>query len=141
MDLIYGQEERLLPWALQRVGLESFHADARTISLEKDGKPVAVVVYDNFSSCDCNMHIASDGTKRWMNKSLLLAAFAYPFTQLGFKRVTGLVPESNLVALEFDKKLGFVFEGRHPHAHECGALISLGLYRSNCRFIPSEQRT
>lgn len=133
--LIYGEEDRLLPWALERIGLRDFRRDAFTIGLEKDGELVAVVVYDNFSSCDCNMHIASDGTGRWMNKSLLLAAFAYPFTQLNLRRVTGLVPAGNAQALAFDEHLGFVREGYHPHACEDGDLITLGLLRESCRFI------
>lgn len=135
-DVIYGQEDRLLPWAQERIGV-AFRRDAYTIGLEKDGALVAVVVYDNFSDIDCNMHIASDGTRAWMNKSLLLSAFAYPFTQLKFPRVTGLVPAENKLALEFDEHLGFVREGYHPKAGKNGGdIISLGMLRENCRFIP-----
>lgn len=134
--LIYGEEDRLLPWAQERIGV-SFRRDAYTIGLRKNGKVVAVVVFDNFSECDCNMHIASDGTRAWMNKSLLVSAFAYPFLQLRFNRVTGLVPAHNEAALAFDEHLGFVREGYHPKAGpEGGDLISLGMLRENCRFIP-----
>ena len=134
--LIYGEEDRLLPWAQERVGV-AFRRDAYAIGLEKAGQIVAVVVYDNFSECDCNMHIASDGTRAWMNKSLLVSAFAYPFLQLRFNRVTGLVPAHNEAALAFDEHLGFVREGYHPKAGpEGGDLISLGMLRENCRFIP-----
>lgn len=133
--LIYGKEETLLPWAKERIGI-NFRDDARTIGLEKDGSPVAVVVFDTFSDCDCCMHIASDGTKAWMNKTLLLATFAFPFTQLGFRRVTALVPAKNAAALAFDENIGFVREGYHPHACPDDDLISLGLLRENCRFIP-----
>lgn len=135
-QLIYGQEDRLLPWAQERIGV-AFRRDAYTLGLEKDGQLVAVVVWDNFSEGDCNMHIASDGTRAWMNKSLLVSAFAYPFLQLQLNRVTGLVPASNETALAFDEHLGFVREGYHPKAGPNGDdLISLGLLRENCRFIP-----
>lgn len=135
-SLIYGREDQLLPWAQERIGV-IFRTDAKTIGLERDGSLVAVVVYDGFSECDCNMHIASDGTRAWMSKSLLLSAFAYPFVQLGLLRVTGLVPASNEEALAFDENLGFVREGYHPKAGPAGAdLISLGLLREHCRFIP-----
>jgi RimJ/RimL family protein N-acetyltransferase len=133
--LIYGQEDRLLPWAAERVGVR-FRADAYTIGLERDGKIVAAVVYDTFNDVDCCMHIASDGTRGWMNKSLLLAAFAYPFIQLGLRRVTGMVPAKNTEALAFDEHIGFVREGYHPHALPDDDLVSLGLLRENCRFIP-----
>lgn len=134
--LIYGQEDTLLTWAQERIGV-TFRPDATTIGLEKDGALVAVVVYDGFSETDCNMHIASDGTRAWMNKALLLSAFAYPFVQLGLLRVTGLVPAHNAAALAFDEHLGFVREGYHPKAGPGGSdLISLGMLRDTCRFIP-----
>ena len=134
--VIYNQEDRHLPWAQARIGV-TFRDDAKTIGLDRDGEIRAVVVYDAFSECDCNMHIASDGTKAWMSKALLLSAFAYPFTQLGLLRLTGLVPADNQSALEFDQNIGFVREGYHPKAGPGGKdLISLGLLRENCRFIP-----
>lgn len=140
-NLIYGNEERLLPWAQERIGV-TFRRDAYTIGLERDGELVAVVVYDTFSQSDCNMHIASDGTKAWMNKELLVSAFAYPFLQLGLARVTGLVAASNEAALKFDEHLGFEREGYHRKAGPNGTdLISMGLLRESCRFIPKEYRT
>lgn len=139
-ELIYGQEHRLLPWALERIGLSDFKRDAYTIGLERDGEVVAVVVYDGFTDTDCNMHIASDGSGQWLNKALLVAAFAYPFTQLGLRRVTGLVPAHNAEALRFDEHLGFKREGYHPHALPDGDIISLGMIREDCRFIPKEHR-
>jgi RimJ/RimL family protein N-acetyltransferase len=133
--LIYGNEEKLLPWAQERIGV-TFRRDAYTIGLERNGALVAVVVFDSFSECDACMHIASDGTTAWMNKALLLHAFAYPFTKLGLLRVTGLVPADNQAALAFDENLGFVREGYHPKAGPGGKdLVSLGLLKENCRFV------
>ena len=120
----------------------TFRTDARTLGLERDGVLLAVVVFDNFGETDVCMHIASDGSKAWMSKSLLLGAFAYPFLQLGLLRVTGLVPADNEAALAFDENLGFVREGYHPKAGPAGCdLISLGLLRSHCRFIPKDYQT
>jgi RimJ/RimL family protein N-acetyltransferase len=137
-QLIYGDEARLLPWALDRIGLEAFRPDARAIGLERDGEIVAVTVFDNFSSADCYIHIASDGTKRWMNRGFLAACFAFPFVQLGLRRVTGLVAAKNTAALAFDENLGFAREGYHPHAAGDDDLITLGLLRENCRFLSAE---
>lgn len=134
--LIYGEEERLLAWASQRSGV-TYRRDAYTLGLERDGEIRAAVVFDTFSETDCCMHIASDGTRAWMSKDLLLSAFAYPFTQLRLLRVTGLVPADNEDALRFDEHLGFVREGYHPKAGPGGKdLISMGLLREACRFIP-----
>lgn len=138
-QLIYGQEDRLLPWAEERIGAGHFRRDAYCIGLEKDGELVAVVVFDSFSSVDCNMHIASDGTRAWMNKALLLSAFAYPFTQLGLRRVTGVVPAKNEQAIAFDQHLGFEREGYCHHALPDDDIVILGMLRENCRFINKEQ--
>lgn len=137
--VIYGDEVRMLPWALEKIGLAAFRPDARAIGMEKDGELVAVVVFDNFSDVDCHMHIASDGTRRWMNRELLVRTFAYPFIQLGLARVTGMVEEGNDAALRFDEHLGFQREGYHPQAGSDGrAMISLGLLRESCRFVPDQ---
>lgn len=141
MKLIYDQQKRLLEWAVEHIGIDAFRPDAKAIGLVREDEITAVTVFDNFSKCDCNIHIASDGTRCWMNKSFLLASFAFPFLQLRLRRVTGLVREDNVDALDFDQKLGFVIEGRHPDAEPNGALISLGLLRRNCRFIPLEERS
>lgn len=138
--LIYGDEPRLLPWAAERIGIASFRRDAFTIGLERDGDLVAVVVYDNFSDCDCNMHLASDGSKRWMSKELLLAAFAYPFTQLGLRRLTGLVDARNADALQLNEHLGFVREGLCRHALPDSDLVVLGMLRDECRFVSKEHQ-
>lgn len=136
--LIYGEEDRLIPWAIARIGIPAFRRDAYSIGLERDGELVAVVVFDSFSDWDCNMHIASDGTSAWLNKALLLAAFGYPFTQLGLNRLTALVPAKNEAALRFDEHIGFVREGYHPKGCKDDDLISLGMIRENCRFIPKD---
>lgn len=138
--LIYGEEARLLPWSCERTGIPAFRRDAFTMGLERHGSLVAVVVFDTFSKFDVNIHIASDGTKRWMSKKLLVATFAYPFIQLGLPRVTGIVPARNHAALSFDEHLGFVREGYHPKAFGDDDAITLGLMRADCRFIPKEYR-
>lgn len=139
MRLIYGEEHKLLPWAQERVGV-TFRRDAYTIGLEKGSELAAVVVFDGFSDVDANIHIASDGSARWMNKALLLATFNYAFVQLGLRRLTGLVPADNEQALKFDEHLGFVREGYHPHASKTGDIVSLGMLRESCRFIAPEHR-
>lgn len=139
--VIYGEEHRLLPWASERIGVSGFRRDAYTLGLERDGALMAVVVFDTFSATDCNIHIASDGSARWMSKELLLRTFAYPFTQLGLRRITGLVAARNADALRFDLHLGFVQEGVCRQAAEDGGdIIILGMLRSECRFIPKEAR-
>jgi RimJ/RimL family protein N-acetyltransferase len=138
--LLYEQDKDLLAWAESRIGVP-FRSEARTIGCARDGELVAVVVYDGFSRNDVNMHIASDGARRWLTCELLAAAFAYPFNQCGMRRVTALVPAKNAEALRFDQHLGFRREGYHPRAaNNGGDLISLGMLKENCRFIHRGQQ-
>lgn len=129
----------MLPWACEKMGIGQFARDAFSMGLERDGELVAVVVFDRFTDCDCHMHVASDGSNAWLNKELLLAAFAYPFTQLGFRRVTALIPASNAAALKFNRHLGFTQEGYHRHAMPDDDIIALGLLRADCKFIVQEK--
>jgi Acetyltransferases, including N-acetylases of ribosomal proteins len=139
--LVYDRTDELLRWAAERIGVERFKDDAKAIGQERNGEICAVVVYDCFSETDCNMHIASDGSRKWLTRDLLVAAFSFPFVQCGFRRVTGLVPASNEAALRFDEHIGFRREGYHPlAAPDGGDLISLGLLRKDCRYIPARFR-
>ncbi len=133
--ILYNEEFRLVPWAEKRIG-SHFRDDAKTIGMERDGRVVAVVAYDTFSTTGCNMHIASDGSKMWLNRAFLVCAFAYPFTQCGFTRVTGLVSAKNSDALRFDEHLGFVREGVLRRAAADGSdVIVLGMLRDECKYI------
>lgn len=137
--LIYGQDEILLPWAAERIGIPQFRDDARAIGIG-DGQIRGVVVYDCFGLVDCNMHVASDGSRRWLTRQVLAHVFAYPFIQLKLRRVTALVPASNHHALRFDRKLGFRDEGYFRHAMPADDIVALGMLRAECRFIPEEFR-
>lgn len=140
-DLIYDRQYELLAWAAERIGIRCFRPDAKAIGRQRNGKIVGVVVFDGFSSTDCNVHLASDGSKRWMTRRFAIAALAYPFIQLGYKRITGLVHAKDTATLAFDQHFGFKIEGLHRCAAEDGGdIVSLGLLRSECRFIPQEYR-
>ena len=136
MNLIYGQDEILLPWACERIGIHRFRDDARAIGRMIDGKIVGVVVYDGFSDCDCNMHVASNGSGHWLSLELLVHSFAYPFLQLEKRRVTAPVSARNKDAIRFNLHLGFKMEGVCKDGAQDDDLIIMGMTRANCRFIP-----
>lgn len=138
-EVVYGCDEELMAWAESVVG-SKFRPDAKAIGLKRNGNIIAVTVFDGFSECDCNMHIASDNSGRWLNKDFLISSFAYPFIQLKLRRVTGLVPAKNESALRFDAHLGFEFEGRCRNALPDDDIIILGLLRENCKYIHPDHR-
>lgn len=140
MSLIYREDGRCLDWASKRLNGVRFGMDAVSIGRERDGELVAVTIFNNFSDCDCHIHIVSDGSRRWLSREYLVAAFSYPFIQCGLRRVTGLVPAKNKAALRFDLRLGFKYEGRSPEAMPDDDIIILGMLRRNCMFIPKKHR-
>lgn len=138
--LVYDRREELLAWAAEKIGIRAFRSDAQAIGLEKDGQLRAVCVYDGFSSCDCFMHVASDGSGHWLTRQFLIHAFAYPFITCDLPRVSSPIAEANARALAFNLKLGFRQEGYHPEACETGTVITTGLMRRNCIYLPKEYR-
>lgn len=138
--LIYGENERLLTWAAGKIGVQGFREDAQAIGLERSGMLVGVVAFDTFSKLDCYMHVASDGSGHWLTPGFIRAAFAYPFVQCRLQRVTSPIAESNTRTLRFNLHLGFKREGYHPMACKTGALITTGMLRKDCRYIPKEYR-
>jgi len=114
-------------------------ADAVSIGLEKDGELIAGVVYDYYNKASICMHVAAIG-KQWLTREYLWYVFHYPFVELGVKRITGLVPESNLQARRFDEHIGFVLETRLKDAHPDGDVLVYKMMREDCRFLGNKYR-
>lgn len=135
IEIVGEQRPIFIDWAQRVMGSVRLAPDAKTIAAVKDGEILAVVCYDTFTEFDCHMHIASNGSRRWISRALLREAFAYPFIQCGLRRVTGLVAASNQDAMRFDLHLGFRIEGLCREGAPDGDLFILGMLRRECRFI------
>lgn len=138
-EMVYDDSEKMIEWASKIIGFQP-RPDVVAIGWRVRGELRAVALYDNFSECDCNMHIASDGKAHWLSRQFLIASFMHPFVQWRLRRVTGLVPAKNKDALRFDLHLGFKQEGYLHHALPDDDLYLLGMLRENCRYIPPEYR-
>jgi len=125
-----------IPWAQRTIGLRFPWREPTAIMLFDDNVLRACVAYTDYDEVNLGMHIASDGSRRWLTREYLRACFGYPFEQLGVRRVTGLVAASNPAALRFDTHLGFRMEGRLRHAAQDGSdLLVLGMLRGECRYL------
>lgn len=138
-ELIYDDGGEMLEWASKIIGFEP-RPDVVPIGWRENGEIRAVTLYDGFSKCDCNIHIASDGKPHWFRRQFLVASFMHPFAQWDLQRITGLVPAKNTRALKFDLHLGFKQEGYLRKALPDDDLIVLGMLREECRFIPPKYR-
>lgn len=70
-----------------------------------------------------------------MSREYLWYCFHYPFNELKVRRITGLVPESNMEARKFDERLGFKLETRLKNAHPDGDVLVYAMFREDCRFL------
>lgn len=130
----------MIAWAAERIGITSFRRDATAIGLERNGKLVAAAVYDTFCEVECNVHLASDGSKNWLNKGFLVAGFAYPFVQCGFLSITGIVPADNEAALSFNEHIGWKRVGiRHKAMPGGKDVVLMEMMSEDCRFLHKER--
>lgn len=105
------------------------------IGIEEDGEVIAGVVYDGYNGASISMHIAAVDGKSWMTPKALWYAFAYPFSQLGLRRINGFIAESNKTARAFAENIGFTLETRMKDAHPEGDMLVYRLLKEECRFI------
>ena len=138
-EVVYENVDEMVVWASKIIGFQP-RPDVTAIGWRESGSLRAVTLYDGFSECDCNIHIASDGSGNWLRRAFLIASFMHPFVQWRLRRVTGLVPAKNKDALLFDLHLGFKQEGYLHQALPDDDLYVLGMLKENCRYIPPEYR-
>lgn len=113
--------------AAQGIGLQEFRNGHWEL--------VAGVVYNEFNGANINMHVASDGSRRWMNRQYLWTCFDYPFNQCKVKRITGLVGEGDMEARKFDEHIGFELETRLKDAHPTGDMLVYVMRKPQCRWL------
>ena len=101
------------------------------IGLEKDGKLVAGVCYDNWTGRSIMAHIVVDGR---MTPAYLHAIFHYPFEHLGLEKVICPIAQSNTESIRLATKMNFTREATLRDAHPDGDIYLYTLKRKDCRF-------
>jgi hypothetical protein len=108
---------------------------------KKDSKGLTVgIVYNLFTGSptgyqDCCMHIAARPNAKWCTHDFIYHAFAYPFTEMGCERVTGLVGRKNKSARKFFEKLGFEYEACLKRQRPGDDTIVYRMFKENCKWI------
>lgn len=106
----------------------------KSLAAIENGEIVGAVVYDAFTPFECCIHVRLDkpGCK---DPRVLREVFAYPFEQLGLKRLTGLVAESNDKGRQLCTWLGFHLEGCKMLALGNDNELIFGLLREDCQWL------
>jgi RimJ/RimL family protein N-acetyltransferase len=133
--LVLDQKERCGDWAKQKLDIESWGSSYECIGWEQDGALQAVAVFTNWTGPDVALHIAAVPGRRWLRREALRAVFRYAFNQLGVRRITGYVPETNRDAWKFDTHLGFKLEGVKRDGWHHEDMLVLGMIKSECRYL------
>lgn len=131
----FTQRPEYLEFANAVLGVAFKPADCAWLaSLDAAGRLLGVVIYSRFTPFHCEMSVASN-SPRFLSRSFLNAAFGYPFHQCGHRRVTAVVEDSNTHALQFNKRLGFIEEGRLKKWFGDHDGIVLGMLKEECKWI------
>ena len=134
--IIAGQSEVIARWVQARVPDSKFDCPAG-FGVARDGRLAAGVIFHNFDAHrgDIELTLAAD-SPRWATKEMFQAAFAYPFLQLGCRRVTVRIQEGNYRARKLIEGTGFKLEGLLRNASaEGGGLLIYGMLREECRWL------
>ena len=83
--LIFGADDYLKGWAAKIIGIDGF-GPSTSIGVERDGKIICAAVYHDYRDGQIEASIAAS-SRRWANRSVLHALFAYPFNQVGAHRL------------------------------------------------------
>ena len=122
MRLTDKHADQLLAWAAKRLGTDGWSPDSMAFGVveDRDGlRPLvrAVIVINCRFNDACRMHIATDGSRRWATRDILIRLSAFIHYALKVNRVETIIAASNLPAQIAALKVGFQIEGRN----RCGA--------------------
>lgn len=81
------------------------------------------------------LHIATDGSKKWMNRDYLWYVFYYPFVQLGVKKIIAPVESTNKVCSSFVEHIGFKLEATLKDAAPKGDLLVYTMTPDQCKWL------
>jgi len=105
------------------------------ICLLRDGQVIAATLYHDYNGANIWAHITGTPGARWLTREYLFEIFAYPFRQLGVKRVSLWIETNNLSSRQFAEKLGFVHEATLRGAGRGGLDATIYcMFREWCRW-------
>lgn len=135
-EIIVGRDNLVGPWVTSKAGGTWVPGRGSTIGLASlERGLLAGVLFEDWNGANIVMHVAAVPDRHWLCREFLWYCFHYPFVELGVKRVTGIVPSSNLKARRFDEHLGFTLEATLKDAHPEGDLLIYAMRKEDCRWL------
>lgn len=109
-------------------------ADCRAVGLQRDGKIVCGVLYNQYTGASITMHARVDDASK-VSRAWLFAIFDYPFNQLKVKRVTGLCSSANLKSKRLLEHLGGKYETVLEDYFNDGDGLVYVMRKHDCRWL------
>jgi RimJ/RimL family protein N-acetyltransferase len=139
--LLYGEDEAVSSWVAKQFGQpHDYFNPCRAIGIVENEKIIAGVIYNNQKKTlekpyMLEMTVASID-KRWASRHNLRALFRYSFIQLALERVNTQCDSTDEGAIMFNKRLGFIEEGRQRKAFPTGSdAILFGMLKEECKWL------
>jgi hypothetical protein len=130
--IVTSNQDLLATWLCHKIKLTPT-ANIRCIGQIDKTRIVGVIGFDGYNGASCMMHVAGEGN--WCTRSLLWAAFDYPFNVMKCNVVFGLIPSSNMVSVQFTKRVGFKVLDEILDAHPDGSLLLMAMRPEECRWL------
>ena len=110
------------------------------LSRSRDGELLGGVIYEGYTRASIQAHVASFSPTLWMDRTFLWMVFDYPFSQLKVDRIFTQTRETNVAALEFNRKLGFKEICRIDGVFPDGRCVVNAMAREDCRWLKLKPR-
>lgn len=140
--LIYGQDAQVAAWVCSQLKLRPFTDGLyRAIGIVHNGREIGGVIWHNYHEDNWGKPLLIEVTlatidKRWANRHTIRELFAFPFTQLGVKRVQATCHRKAKHVRSTLKKLGFSYEGIVRQAHpQGGDAAHYSILRNECFWL------
>lgn len=137
MRIIDNQHGRVGRWVIERTGGVYTKLDTTAVGLEHGGKLIAGCIYHMYNINSICMHVAADGA---FTKEFIWFSFYYPFEQLKVKKIIAMVESDNELALDIDRRLGFVHEHTIEGAGRKADMVLLSMTRDQCKWLNAVKR-
>lgn len=104
--LVFDRKELVGTWVAVKTGQDTTWGDYYAMGVMQGNSVVSGVVFNNMNEANCTAHIAVEKPTKLL-LDLIAAACYYAFNQCRLKRMTGMVPTSDVDVIAFDKHIGF----------------------------------
>lgn len=115
------------PWLPGRGHIIGLWEDARG--------PLAACLFEASNGASIMLHIATNGTRRWMNREYLWFVFHFPFVQLGITKIIAPVESTNATCARFVEHIGFALEATLKECAPKGDLLIYTMTKDQCKWL------